>query len=110
MDTLPSRAQAFNRQRITRRAHSLTVQVLPHILDKTMDNPESLGCRCPSLVLRESIQPLQDQFDVVIPEKLRYNFDCVAMSKVSYQRECTHSTVAAGILRSPKRVWRVAQP
>ena len=110
MDTLPSRAQVFNRQRITRRARSLTVQVLPHILDKTMDNPESLGRRSPSLVLRESVQPLQDRFDVVLPEKFRYNFDCVAVSKVSRQRECTHSVVAPGILRSPKRAWRVVQP
>jgi hypothetical protein len=60
-----------------------------------MDNLESLGRGSASLALRESAQPLQNRLDVLVSEELPHKFDCVALSKVSSQREVTYLAVPA---------------
>jgi hypothetical protein len=89
MDALPSRGKGIQQTTIKSRAHSLTVHELPHILYETIDDPESLSCGSPSLVLRESVQPLQGRLDVLFPEKFLHKSDCAALSKVSRQGEHT---------------------
>jgi hypothetical protein len=109
-DDFPSRKEGIQQTAGYEKAHSLTLHELPHVLNETVDDLESLGCGSPNLILRESVQPLQDRLDVLLPEKFLYKFDFVVLSKVSRpsQREHTHSIVAAGVLWLPKRVWRVA--
>jgi hypothetical protein len=68
----------------------LTIYDNPHILDETVYDLESLSRGRPSLVLRESVQPLQDRFNVLFSETFLYEFDCVVLSKVTQQRERTH--------------------
>jgi hypothetical protein len=68
----------------------LTIYDNPHILDETVYDLESLSRVRPSLVLRESVQPLQDRFNVLFSETFLYEFDCVVLSKVTQQRERTH--------------------
>ena len=88
----------------------LTVHELLHILDETVDDPESLSRGSPSLVLRESVQPLQDRLNVLVPEKILHKFDCNVLSKVVRQRKNTHLTAAAGVVWLPKRELRVVPP
>jgi hypothetical protein len=66
----------------------------PHILDETVDDLESLRCGSPSLVLRESVNSLQDRFDVLL--SFLEEFDCIVLSKAKRpsQREQTHSIVS----------------
>ncbi len=71
----------------------LTVHEHPHILDQAVDNLEILSSSRPSLVMRESVQPLQDCLDFLLSENLLYKFDCVPLSKVTCQREWTPSTI-----------------
>jgi len=73
----------------------LTVHDRAHILDETVDDLEDLSCGCPSLILRESVQPLQDRFDVLLSENPLHKFDYVAVSKATRQREKTHLIVPA---------------
>ena len=69
----------------------LTVQNHAHILDETVDDLESLRCGSPSHILRESVQPLQDCLEFLLPEEFLYKFYWVAMrSVVLRQRVCTH--------------------
>lgn len=68
----------------------LTVHELPHTLDESADDPEGLSCGGPNFGLREAIKPLQDGLDVLVPDKVLYKIDCVALSKVARQRERTH--------------------
>jgi hypothetical protein len=65
----------------------------PHILDETVDDLESLRCGSPSLVLRESVDSLQDHLDVLL--SFLEEFDCIALSKATRpsQQEQTHSIV-----------------
>jgi hypothetical protein len=67
----------------------LTVHDRPHILDETVDNLEGLSCSNPRLVLRESVESLQDRLDVLI--SFRDEFDWIALSKATPQREPTHT-------------------
>jgi len=46
-----------------------------------MDNSEYLGGSSPSLVLRESVQPIQHCLDVLPLQKFLYKLDCAALSK-----------------------------
>jgi hypothetical protein len=73
----------------------LTVQNHPHTLDKIVDDLESLSCGSLSLVMCESVQPLKDSLDVVLSETSLYEFDCLALSKMSNKREGTHLIVLA---------------
>jgi hypothetical protein len=59
----------------------LTVHDHPHILDETVDNLEGLSCGNPSLVLRESVESLQDRIDVLL--SFLYKFDWIALSKAT---------------------------
>ena len=61
----------------------LTVHDLRHILHEAVDDLENLSCGSPSLVLRETVQSLQDRLDVLLPENFLYRFDCYAISKVT---------------------------
>jgi len=72
-----------NKERISSREDLLTVHHHAHILDETVKNLERLCCRSPSLILRESAQPQQDRFHVLLSENFLDKFDCVAVSKVT---------------------------
>jgi hypothetical protein len=61
--------------------YSLTVYDHPHILEETVDDLKRLRCRCPSLVLGQSVQPLKNRIDTIISEKLIYEFLCIALSQ-----------------------------
>ena len=65
----------------------LTIHDHPHTLDEAVNNLESLNCCSSSLVLRESVKPLQDRLDIVLSEGFLYEFDYVALSRVTRQRE-----------------------
>jgi hypothetical protein len=51
----------------------LTVNHIPHISEKTMDDLEGLRRSHPSLILSEPIQPLKYRIDVLPPEELLFN-------------------------------------
>ena len=70
--------------------YSLTIYDRSHILDETVDDLKRLRCCCPSLVLGESVQPLKDRLDVILPEKLLYKFLCIALDQAIHQRRRTH--------------------
>jgi hypothetical protein len=74
----------------------LTVHCHPHIPEETVDDLESLSCSSPSLVLRESVESLQDRLDVIL--SILEEFDYVVLSKATRQREQTHSTVSVLVL------------
>ena len=88
--------------------HFLTIHNHADVLDKTIDDLESLSPRRPSLVLRESVQPLKDCLDVLLSETLLDIPDCIAFSKVTFQRERTHSLVPDSARSSPERAWKAA--
>ena len=58
-----------------------------------MDDLESLSRCSPSLVVRESVESLQDRLDVLL--SFLEEFDCIVQSKATGQRERerTHSIV-----------------
>src|ERR1019366_3774186 len=80
-DALPSKRKN-TQHRETSLVDLLTVHHHPHILDKPVDNLEGLHCGHPSLVLGESIQPLEYRFDVLLPKKFLSKFFCIASSQV----------------------------
>ena len=49
---------------------SLTIHHYPHVLDKTVNNRECLRCGYASLILGESIKPLENRFDIFLPKEL----------------------------------------
>jgi len=72
----------FNTADYKYKPHSwLTIHEPPHILDQSVNNSECLSCGSPSLVLRESVEPLQHCLDVLLLEKPLYKLDCAALSK-----------------------------
>jgi len=73
----------------------LTANELPHILDESVDNRESMSCSSPSLVLCQSAKPLQHCLNVLLLDKLLYKFDCVVLSNVKHRQERAHLIVAA---------------
>jgi hypothetical protein len=60
----------------------LTIHHHPNILNKTVDNFEGLRRGYPSLILGESIQPLDYRFDVLLSKKLLNEFFYVLLSQV----------------------------
>jgi hypothetical protein len=48
----------------------LTVNHIPHILEKTINDLEGLRRSYPSLIISEPIQPLKYRVDVLPPEEL----------------------------------------
>ena len=60
----------------------VTIHHHPHILDKAADNLESLRRSYSSLILGESIQPLDHRFDVLLSKKLLDKFFYAALSQV----------------------------
>ena len=88
--------KTFNRCRIKNQVCLLlTVHDHTHILDEAVDDLERLSCGSSSLVLCESVQPLQDRLNVLPTEASLYKFDCVALSKVTGQEERTDLVVPA---------------
>jgi len=69
----------------TNRTRLLTTHDHPRTLDEAVDNLKNLSCCSPSLVLRESVEPLKDHFDVILSESFLYEFDYVVLSKVTCQ-------------------------
>jgi hypothetical protein len=60
--------------------HLLTLHYRFHILDKAMDDLEGLYSRYPSLVLGESVQPLEDRLNILLSKELLDNSFCVGLS------------------------------
>jgi len=73
----------------------LTVHDYRHILDKAVDDLQSLSRARPSLVFCASVQPLQKCIDPHSSESLLHEFDYVALSKVTRQQEWAHLIVPA---------------
>jgi hypothetical protein len=73
----------LNIQRATSLVDSLTIHYHPHILDKMVDNLKNLRRSYPSLVLCESIQPLEHRLNVLLSKKLLSKFFCVVSSQVA---------------------------
>ncbi len=73
----------------------LTIHDHTNILRETVDNLESLSRCCPRLrvILRESVQLLQDRLDILLSETVLNKFDYIALSKVTSRREHTHLNV-----------------
>jgi hypothetical protein len=71
----------------------LTIHDHTDVLHETVNDLEGLGCRCPGLVLGQSVQPLQDRLDVLLPEGFLYKFDCIMVREVISQQERTHLIV-----------------
>ena len=69
----------------------LTVHDHPHILDETVDDLKSLSCGSPSLILRESVESLQNRLNVLI--SFLEEFDCIALSRATRELERTHHIV-----------------
>ena len=46
-----------------------TINHIPYILEKTIDDLEGLRRSYPSFILSEPIQPLKYRLDVLLPEK-----------------------------------------
>jgi len=72
----------FNRGWTICRVCLLTVHDHVHILDKTVDDLQSLTCSSPSLIVGKSIQSLEDSLDFLLSKGLLHKFDCVVLSKV----------------------------
>jgi len=72
---------------MSRRVYLLTIHGHANILRETVDNLQSLSCCCPSLILRESVQPLQDRLDILLSETVLNKFDYIALSKVTSRWE-----------------------
>jgi hypothetical protein len=76
------KGRILNSQRATRLVYLLTVHYLFHILEKDVDDLQGLCCSYPSLVLGESVYPLQNLLDVLLSKELLENFFCVVLSQV----------------------------
>jgi hypothetical protein len=59
----------LNSQRAIGRVRLLTIHDHPHILDKSVDDLQSVRCCRPSLLMREAIQPLQHRLDISLSQK-----------------------------------------
>lgn len=57
-----------------------------HVLDKVINDLESLGCGGPSLVERESIKSLQHCLDIMLSQEFLHKFYCVLFGKLKYPR------------------------
>ena len=53
----------------------------------SVDTSEDLGCGSRNLLLYESVQPLPGFLDILDHQKVLYQLDCVALSKVTHQRD-----------------------
>ena len=73
---MPRRLQRdiLNTQRATSLVDLLTVHYHLHILDKTMDDLEDLCYSLPSLVLRQSVQPLDHRLQFLLANKIPNEF------------------------------------
>ncbi len=60
----------------------LTIHHHLHILDKTINDFKGLRRSYPSLILGESIQPLEYSLDFLLSEKLLNKFFCVVLSLI----------------------------
>ena len=103
MDALPSREKSIQELPGYKPSLMLTIHELPHVLDKSVDNSEGMSCSSLGLISRQPVKPLQDCLDVLLLEKILYEFNCVVLSKVKHRRERTHLIVAALVLLSPGR-------
>ena len=63
----------------------LTVDDRPHILGETVNDLKRLCRRGPSLVLGQSVQPLKNGLDPILPKELLYEFLCITLSKIRCQ-------------------------
>src|SRR6266852_259691 len=87
-DTLPSTGKVLYTERSTSLVDLLTVHYHLHILDKTMDDLEDLCCGLPSLVLRQSVQPLDHRLYFLLANKLPNKFFFIhkSVNKFSHRR------------------------
>ena len=73
----------------------LTVHDHAQIVDETVDDLDSFSRGNASLVLCESIKPLQDRLNILLTKEFLDKFYYVTLSKVLRQQERTHSIVVA---------------
>ena len=71
----------------------LTIHDHTDVLHETVNDFEGLGCRCPSLVVGQSVQPLQGRLDVLLSDRRLYKFDYIMVREVISQQERTHLIV-----------------
>ena len=69
-------------KRCANRIRLLTFKDHAHVVDKTVDNPESLSRGIASLVFCEPVQPLQNRLNVLLSKNFFYKFYCIALSNV----------------------------
>jgi hypothetical protein len=81
----------LNSQRFTSQMYLLAVYDHPHILDETVHDLKCLCCRRPSLVLGESVQPLENRIDLILSKKLLHKFLCSSLSRVMNTSVMTNS-------------------
>ena len=88
----------------------LTVNHVPHILEKTMDDLEGLRRSYPSLISSEPIQPLKYRLDVLPPEEqlLDKRFYVAWSGNIISPLTRTHSVFLAVTAWSLMRGWRVS--
>ena len=95
MNDLPSKENSVQEMPDYKPGSSLTIHKFPHILNKSVDNSERMSCRNPSLLLGQSVKPLEDCLDILLLEKFLYKFDYVGMRKEKRRQEKAHLIVAA---------------
>ena len=79
----------FNNWQLVRRAEfqkSVTCHDDPHVLDKAINDLESLGCGGPRLVQRESIKSLQHFLNVMLSQEFLHKFDCALFGQLKCLR------------------------
>ena len=69
-------------RRVSSLVDFLTVYHHPHIPDKTVNNIKGLRCSYPSLILGESVEPLEYRFDILLSKKLLNKLFCVTSSRI----------------------------
>ena len=79
IDVLPSKGKSIQHHARISLVNLLTVNHIPHILKKAMDDLEGMHRRYPSLISSEPIQPPKYRLDVLPPqEQLLDKRSCVA--------------------------------
>ena len=106
MDAFPSREMSIKEMPSYKPSLSLTIHVLAHVLDESVDNSERMSRSILGLVSGQPVKPLEDCLDVLLPENFLDKFDCVVLSKEKRRRERTHLIVVASVLLLPERAWR----
>jgi hypothetical protein len=80
---LPSEKKTLNTNRVIGLVNLLTIHCHSHIMDKAADDLEGLRCGYPSLVLGESVEPLEYRLDVLLSKGRLNKLFCVALNQLT---------------------------